>query len=269
MIDGVVVAALTPFDDAGALDVRRIPGYVDFLLEAPVGGIMVGGTTGEFVTMTSDERIEAIGAFAAAAGGRAPVIAHVGHAAPAEACRLATRAAEAGADALTAITPYFHPVGQAAVDAYFRHVAGAVPALPFHVYNYPDASGNRIAPATFRALLDMPNLAGVKLSVGTFAEVEPYLELLGKITVMSGNDALAVPFAEAGGTAIVSGNASVRPRLMADLFAAARGRDAAAVERLVAELDRLRERTAAAPDRLKAVLRASGVDIGSARVRTA
>ncbi|MDQ7906046.1 dihydrodipicolinate synthase family protein [Phytohabitans sp. ZYX-F-186] len=268
MIDGVVVAALTPFDEQGALDARRIPPYVDYLLDASVGGLMVGGTTGEFVTMTSDERIEAVGAFARAVAGRVPVIAHVGHAAPAEACRLAARAAEAGADALTAITPYFHPVQPAAVEAYFRDVAAAVPTLPFHVYNYPEASGTRIAPATFRGLLDVPNLAGVKLSVATFAEVEPYLDLLGKLTVMSGNDALIVPFAEAGGTAVVSGNASVRPALLVDLFAAAQGGHTAAVERLVAELDQLRELTAAAPDRLKAALRGSGVDIGEARIRT-
>ena len=268
VLDGVVVAALTPFASSGELDVARVPAYVDYLLDAPVGALMVGGTTGEFVTMTSTERITALSAFVAAVDGRVPVIAHVGHAAPAEARALAGQAAAAGADALTAITPYFHPVQQTAVEAYFREVAGAVPELPFHVYNYPDASGNKIDPATFRALLDLPNLAGVKLSVGTYAEVEPYLDLLAKITVMCGNDALMVPFAQAGGTAIVSGNSSARPKLVADLFAAARRGDAERVTVLEGELSELREQTAAAPDRLKAVLRENGIDAGYARIRT-
>jgi dihydrodipicolinate synthase/N-acetylneuraminate lyase len=92
--------------------------------------------------------------------------------------------------------------------------------------------------------------------------------VLGKVTVMSGNDALMMQFASAGGVAVVSGNSAARPRLVADLFAAARGGDTAAVARRADALTELRRRTGAAPDRLKALLLADGVDVGAARIRT-
>src|SRR3954451_4354660 len=110
-LTGVVVAAATPFSvEDGARDLDAVRRLVELYVAADVAAIMVGGTTGEFVTMTSDERIALLGEFVAVVDGRVPVIGHVGHAWTAEACRLAERAAEVGVSYLSAILPYFHPV---------------------------------------------------------------------------------------------------------------------------------------------------------------
>src|ERR1041384_3325694 len=146
---GVVAAAATPFGADDRLDLDRVRPLADFLVEHRVSAVMVGGTTGEFVAMTTDERVSLIAAFVQAIEGRVPVIAHVGHAYVAEACRLARRAAEVGADALTAITPYFHAVTDAAVERYMREVARVVPERPFFAYSFPAATGNRLQPDTF------------------------------------------------------------------------------------------------------------------------
>lgn len=257
-MEGVVAATLTPFDEAGRLDLARVPAYVEFLLAGGVAGLMVGGTTGEFVAMTSDERIASMQAFVAAVGGRVPVIGHIGHASLAEACRLAERAAKAGVSGLTAITPYFYRTSPPAIAAHLREVARTAPHLPFYVYNYPEASGNPIPFPVFADLLDEPNLAGVKLSVATFAEIEPYLPLLDRTDVMSGNDALLGRFVAAGGRAVVSGNASARPSTVV----------AALATGALAELDALRQMTQGTPDRLKELLRRDGFDLGPARIHT-
>jgi dihydrodipicolinate synthase/N-acetylneuraminate lyase len=268
-LTGVVVAAATPFSvEDGALDLAAVPRLAELYVAADVAAIMVGGTTGEFVAMSSDERMALLGEFVAVVDGRVPVIGHVGHAWPVEACRLAERAARVGVSCLTAILPYFHPVEASAIEAYLRDVAQVCPQLPFFVYNYPDATGNPLPVGVFEQLRSEPNLAGVKLSVESLSDIEPYLPLASELCVMSGNDALLVDFAARGGAAVVSGNACVRPELLVSLFQAVRVGDTAAAERLHGELVAFMATAKGAPDRFKALLRERGVDVGIARVRT-
>ena len=265
--EGVIAAASTPFRVDGSLDLDRIPAYVEFLLARGVTALMVGGTTGEFVAMDVPERGTAASAFLEAAAHRVPVIVHVGHVDLRSARRLAETAATAGADAVAAITPYLHRTGSDAVEHYLRTLAGTVPELPFFFYNYPEASANRVPPSVFTALLEEPNVCGVKLSVGTWAEIEPYLALSPEVLVASGNDGLMERFAAAGGRGIVSGNAAALPDVVAALFETFRRGERTATNRDA--IDRLVRLTrAGSVDRLKQLLRLRGMDVGPARVRT-
>ncbi len=264
---GVIAAAATPFWRDGSLDTDRIPAYVEFLLEGGVSALMVGGTTGEFVAMEVDERAAAASAFVAAVSGRVPVIVHVGHVDLRRARRLAEAAAMAGADAIAAITPYLHHASPGAIDGYLRALARSVPEVPFLFYNYPEASANRVPPSLFVDLLDEPNVCGVKLSVGTWGEIEPYLGLADDLLVAAGNDGLMDRFAAAGGRAIVSGNAAAAPDVVATLFRTFRRGEGTPADRDA--LDRVVGLgRAGSVDRLKQLLRLRGMDVGPARVRT-
>ena len=264
---GVIAAPSTPFRDDGRVDSGRIAAYADFLLARGVAALMVGGTTGEFVAMEVEERAAAASAFLAAASRRVPVIVHVGHVDLRSARRLADAAAAAGADGLTAITPYLHRTSPGAVEHYLRTLARTVPEIPFFFYNYPEASANRVPPSSFMALLEEPNVCGVKLSVGTWEEIEPYLALPPDLLVTSGNDGLMERFAGAGGRAIVSGNAAAVPDVVVALFGAfVRGEGTAAHRDALDRLVRLTR--AGSVDRLKQLLRLRGMDVGPARVRT-
>ena len=266
---GVVAAAATPFDTAGQLDTQRVGLLTNYLVAHGVSGILAAGTTGEFVTLTSDERVTLFREVATTADRRVPVIAHVGHAYVAEACRLAERAAKSGVQALAAITPYFHRTSAAAIEQYMRDIMRAVPELPFFVYNYPEAAGNQFPYAVFESLRSEPNLAGIKLSVATFAEVEPYFPLVNDLCIMCGNDALLVSFARRGGRAVVSGNATADPETIVALLGAVQRGDDEAVAELEAKLAALRQQSAGgAPDRLKSMLRLRDIDLGTSRVRT-
>jgi dihydrodipicolinate synthase/N-acetylneuraminate lyase len=266
---GVVAASLTPFAGDGRLDLAAVPPLVDFLLHGGVAGLMVGGSTGEFIAMSSDERIATITAFLAAAEGRVPVIAHIAHPNVAEAHALAHRAAGAGANALTALVPYYHRTSPGAIQKTLRELAQAVPELPFFVYNYPDAAGNALAFSTFTDLLDEPNLAGVKLSVGTVAEIEPYTAVLDRVSVLSGNDTLMPEVVGLGGTAVVSGNAAAFPDVVTAVLRGLLDGDeetATAAPQLLSSLATLSR--AGAPDRLRALLARRGIDTGRSRIRT-
>lgn len=266
---GVIAASITPFDGEGGVAFDRIPAVVDFLIEKGVAGLMIGGTTGEFTTMTTDERRDNLVAFVAAADHRVPVIAHVGHVYHRESLRLAEHAAGAGASAVAAITPYFHRATPTAIGEFFRNVASVTPQLPFFVYNYPDATGNQIPFSTFTSLLDVPNLAGAKLSVATFEEVEPYLGLPDYFCIMLGNDSLIPRFIRSGGRAVVSGNAAAFPDVVSSLFAAVdldNRHDYEAVWPQLEEVVRLGR--GGAPDRLRELLKTRGIDAGSSRIST-
>lgn len=266
---GVAVAVVTPFHADGSLALELVPGYVNHLHERGAGALMVAGTTGEFITMSEDDRGATIRAFIAANGGRIPVIAHVGDANPAVAARLAALSADLGADALAAILPYFHPTQPESVRESLTRLAKTQPQLPFLPYCHPSTI-NRLGAdqfATMRATL--PQVLGAKLSLGTFAEMEPYLSSDPGATFFCGNDDVLAEFVEAGGHAIVSGNAAVFCEIISAALRALLDHDKVAVNRLTPLISEIVTLTrSGAPDRLKALLGARGVDVGHARVVT-
>lgn len=264
---GVIAAPVTPMSADGGLALDVVPRLVDFLLEHGVAGLMVGGTTGEFITMTTAERAATLEVFVAAANGRVPVIAHVGHVFLREAVELMGVARHLGVDAVAAIAPYFHRVPDEVVARHLRDIATRAATLPFFAYHFPAAAGNRVTRETFAELTELPNTAGIKLSVATWDEIVPFLDVLDDQLVCCGNDGLLTRFVAAGGRAIVSGTASACPDAVVPLFDAARaGRSTDVLE---AELERRVQATGAgAPDQLKAALVRRGIPVGPGRVRT-
>lgn len=266
---GVAVAVVTPFHADGTLALELVPDYVDHLHERGAGALLVAGTTGEFITLSEDERGAVIHAFLAANDGRIPVIAHVGHANPAVAARLAALAADRGADALAAILPYFHPTRPESVREALTRLAQTQPQLPFLPYCHP-ATGNALGADELGHMIDeLPHVHGAKLSLGTFDEMKPYLVMGDRATFFCGNDDVLEEFVSAGGHATVSGNAAVYCEIVSAAVAALVDADPDATHRLQPLMHEIISITrSGAPDRLKALLRARGVDVGHARVVT-
>ena len=266
---GVVGATLTPLGEHGELRPDLVPSVVEFMLAGGTDALLVGGTTSEFLTLDLDERRELLEAFVRATHGRVPVIAHVGDVDRRKATLLAVHAQDAGADGTTAIAPYYHPVSDSASRDYFATLANATPDLPFFVYNYPGTTGNPVPFDVFESLLELPNVAGAKHSVGTFEELEPYLSLPPHLCVMAGNDSLATRFLRSGGRAIVSGNAAAFPEVVSRVVdAVLAGRDDEA-DRSMIQLEKVIELgRSGAPDRLRELLTARGVEIGRSRLAT-
>lgn len=264
---GVIVATCTPFDDEGALALDRVPPYVDFLVERGVAALMVGGTTSEFIALSLEERSSLIAAAVRAAAGRVPVIAHAGDVVLGASIRLARQAVDSGASAVAAIVPYFHRHTTPAILDHLRAVARAVPELPVFVYNYPEATGNRLTAEGFELLLEEQNIAGTKLSMATFEEIEPFLRFLPDLCIISGNDGVWKQFTDKGGRAVVSGNAGAVPDLMVQALEAYLKGDQEGIERLgplVGEVIRLTR--GGQPAALKALLASRGMPMGGARV---
>lgn len=228
-IAGVIVASLTPMDANGqTLDLAAAQRLAEFLVGQRVGGLFVNGTTGEGPLLSTEERKQHAEAVIAAVGGRIPVIVQVGALTTAESIDLARHAQTAGADAIACITPFFFGYSERELEACYRQLARAVPALDVYLYSIPSRAGNAISPALAERLSSEANVVGIKDSSGSIAQL---LELLAipDFVVLPGADLLAIPALEAGAAGMVSGPAGIFPEPYVALWEAWQARDYAAV----------------------------------------
>jgi 4-hydroxy-tetrahydrodipicolinate synthase len=129
-----------------------------------------------------------------------------------EAVSLSRRAAEAGADALLLISPYYNKPEQAGLVDHFRTVADAVD-LPQIVYNVPSRTGRNVQPETVVELASHPNVRGYKAASGDLNQISEVVERTRDedFQVLSGDDGLTLPVVSVGGTGTISVVANVEP----------------------------------------------------------
>ena len=133
---GIFPAALTMFDRQGGLDEDATSAHLDRLIAAGAHGVVVGGTSGEFIGLTERERLRLVEVAVAAVAGRVPVIAGTGWFSTHETIALTRAAADAGADGAIVILPYYQKPTVAEIMEHFRAVGRASP-IPVMVYNNP------------------------------------------------------------------------------------------------------------------------------------
>ena len=218
-IRGILAATATPFDDEERIVEAALRGHVRRQLEAGVHGIFALGTNGEFYAQSPTERAEAARIVVDEVAGQVPVVIGAGAATTRETIAIAQDAAEAGADALSIITPYFAAASQKEIENHFRATAESVD-VPIIVYNIPARTGNSVAPATLEKLAAVDNITAVKDSSGNFDMILQYLERTDRATfdVISGNDSLILWTLLAGGAGGISGIANIYPKTMASIY---------------------------------------------------
>ncbi|RRJ29106.1 4-hydroxy-tetrahydrodipicolinate synthase [Halocatena pleomorpha] len=218
---GVLPAMTTPFTDEYSIDHNRLAAQAERLETAGVDGLVPVGTTGESATMTHDEHIAVIETVVEAVTD-VPVIAGAGSNATHEAVDLATRAADAGADGLLLIAPYYNNPEPAGMEEHFRTIADKV-ALPQIVYNVPSRTGRNIAVDTAVSLASHENVVGYKAASGDLNRVTEIIERTRDeaFSVLSGDDALTTPMLAIGAAGCISVAANVEPERMCAMVHAA------------------------------------------------
>lgn len=262
-----LVAMVTPMLPDGRVSWDGVTRLADHLLAGGCDGLVVAGTTGESPTLTPAETSELIAAIAHQAHGRAPVVAGVGSNDTAHSTDQARRAAEAGADALLLVSPYYSRPTQAGVIAHCLAVAEAT-TLPVMLYDVPHRTGTPFTAATLTELARHPNVKAVKDAKG---------DLFEAVTVMAetdlayycGIDELSLPYLAAGACGVVSVVGNVAADKNADLIRAVRQGDLArarAIQRSLVPLADAIMRTSQGAIMAKAALTETGI-LGHATVR--
>jgi dihydrodipicolinate synthase/N-acetylneuraminate lyase len=217
-LHGTVAAVVTPLRDGGArLDEDAVGPLASFVAGAGCDGVLVAGTTGEGILLTTGERRALAERWLADAGDLAVAV-HAGAQTTADSVTLAAHAAEAGAAAVAVIGPPYFPFDDAELEAHFGAVLAACAPLPGYVYEFRDRTGYAVPVDVIERLRDAhPNLTGLKVSDRSFEEVEPYLGL--GLDVFVGSEPLIPAAAAAGARGSVSGLASALPELVAAVVA--------------------------------------------------
>lgn len=208
---GVFPAMATPFEPDGSIDFDQLADDARRLERAGVDGLVPVGSTGESATLTHDEHVEVVECVVEAAS-EVPVIAGSGSNNTAEAIELSERSAEAGADGLLLISPYYNRPEPAGMEAHYRATADAVD-LPQIVYNVPGRTGRDIAVETAVSLAEHENVVGYKAASGDLGRISEVIERSREesFTVLSGDDGLTLPTLSVGGTGAISVAANVEP----------------------------------------------------------
>lgn len=217
---GAMPALTTPFHEDGSIDFETLRTDARRLADAGVDGLVPVGSTGESATLSHDEHIDVVEAVIDAVD--VPVIAGSGSNNTAEALSLSRRSAEAGADALLLISPYYNkPEPQGFLDHY-RTVADAVD-LPQIVYNVPSRTGESIPADVTVELAEHPNIRGYKAASGDLNLISEVVERTRdeEFAVLSGDDGLTLPVLSIGGTGTISVVANVEPERTCAMVGAA------------------------------------------------
>ncbi|NNJ24097.1 dihydrodipicolinate synthase family protein [Alienimonas chondri] len=270
-ITGLVAATHTPFAADGRLYLDAAAPLVDRLVADGVAGLFVCGSTGEGMSLTADERRATTAAFVAAAAGRVPVLAHVGHNSLAEARSLAAHAAEVGADAVSATSPsYFKPNSVAALVDCAAEIAAGAPDLPFYYYHIPALTGVNLDMVEFltRAGERIPNLAGLKYTAPLLHEFQACrAEQDGRFDILWGCDEMLLGALATGARGAVGSTYNIAAPLYRRLIDAFEDGNLEEARRLQALSVQLVRTLSGFPFHAatKAVLKMRGIDVGTCR----
>lgn len=204
-----------------ASSTRPLSSIVDYVLDAGVHGLFVGGTTGEFPLLSLAERKRITEVAVAQNAGRVPVVVHAGAVSTRDAIELACHAQRVGAPAVAVVAPYYFPLSDDALVDHYVRVCAAVPDLPVLLYNIPQRTVNAITPLLAAEIVRRcSNVVGIKDSSGNLSQTIEYGSLRPGFQVAQGADGLLVAGLAVGIEATVSGNANVFPELAVAIFEA-------------------------------------------------
>jgi N-acetylneuraminate lyase len=268
-----VPAALTPFDASGELNLHLVEQQAELFVRERVAGVFVGGTTGEFSSLSFEERLALTARWAAVLRGTPlRLVVHVGANCLRDSRHLATHAESVAAAAIAMLAPsYLKPRSEDVLVECCRYVAAAAPGIAFYYYDIPGLTGVAY-PVTHwieSALTRIPTFTGVKF---TNPDLMTFQQLIhtadGKLDILFGMDEQLLAAVALGGRgAVGSGYNFAAPLFQRLLAAVARGDYSTARQlqftavELIAVMARIGYLPAA-----KELMRMRGIDLGPVRL---
>jgi 4-hydroxy-tetrahydrodipicolinate synthase len=229
---GCGTALVTPFTAGGAVDEAGMRRLTRRQIDAGIHFLVPCGTTGETPTLTADERVRVVEIVVQEAHGKVPVLAGAGGYNTHEVIEAAQQMADAGADGILSVAPYYNKPTQEGLFQHYNAIADAVP-LPIVLYNVPGRTGCNIDVATIVRLSAIRNIAGVKEASGNVTQVcEVRRAVPDGFLVLSGDDALTLPVMSIGGHGIISVASNEIPAEMTRMVELAEAGDFANARRL-------------------------------------
>lgn len=215
---GAGVAIVTPMKNNLEVNYEKLEEILEEQISGQTDSIIICGTTGESATMSEEEHMDVIRFTIERVNHRVPVIAGTGSNCTATAVQMSKEAAEAGAEGILLVTPYYNKATQNGLIAHYTKITdeAKVPAI---LYNVPSRTGCSLQPETVAKLVkDTEYVVGIKEASGDISTVAKIMHLCdGNIDMYSGNDDQVVPLLSLGGIGVISVLSNIAPTYVHDM----------------------------------------------------
>ena len=241
MFAGCGTALVTPFRKDLSLDESTLRALVRRQIEAGIDFLCPCGTTGESPTLTHAEHLRVIEIAVEEARGRVPVLAGAGGHNTHEVIKLVSELQKLGVSGILSVTPYYNKPTQEGLYQHYKAIAEST-RLPIVVYSVQPRTAVNVEPATVVRLAQIPNIVGIKEASGSISQMASILARVPEsFTVLSGDDAIALPLIALGGRGVISVVANQIPSEFRQLIKAALDGDFASARRLQRKYQALME----------------------------
>jgi len=211
---GLSVAIVTPLKN-NKVDYETFQKQIEFQINAGVTAIVPAGTTGESPTLSHEEHARVIRAAIEVADKKIKVLAGTGSNSTQEALDLTRAAQKDGADAAMVVAPYYNKPTQEGFYQHFKMLAEAVD-IPLCIYNIPGRCAKNIEPETIIRLSALPNIGMVKEATGSMDQATAIIAETD-LTVLSGDDSLALPLMALGARGVISVVGNIIPKDLVEM----------------------------------------------------
>lgn len=218
---GIIPAFYACYDENGDISVDGTKQLVEFLIEKGVKGLYVGGSSGECIYLSVEDRKKTLEAVMEANKGRITIIAHVACNNTKDSCELARHAETLGVDAIAAIPPIYFRLPEKAIAKYWNDISAAAPNTDFVIYNIPQLAGVALTLSLFDEMLKNPRVIGVKNSSMPIQDIQMFKRQAKlnnrEIIVFNGPDEQFVGGRLIGADGGIGGTYGVMPELFVKL----------------------------------------------------
>lgn len=261
----LITAMATPFDEKLEVNYDAAASFAKKLVAEGTSALVIGGTTGEAPTLTSEEKCQLFRTVKEAVS--VPVIAGIGTNSTRATIEMGKKASECGVDGALVVVPYYNKPPQQSLYEHFKRVAKEVD-LPIMLYNVPGRTSCNLEAATAMALSKVSGIVALKEASGNLDQTTRIIRDAQKgFSVYTGDDPLTLPTLAIGGYGVVSvASMVVGPRMkqMIDAFFAGNVTEATRIHLELAEIIKALF-AITNPIPVKAALNMMGIPLGGLR----
>ena len=213
---GIIPAFYACYDDNGEISPERVRALTQYYVDKGVKGLYVGGSSGECIYQTVEERKLLLENVMAVAKGKLTIIAHVACNNTAQSMELAAHAESVGVDAIASIPPIYFHLPDAAIAKYWNDISSAAPNTDFIIYNIPQLAGVALNPGLLKTMLRNPRCIGVKNSSMPVEDIQKWIA--GGCIAFNGPDEQLLSGIVAGATGGIGGTYGAMPEVYMKIF---------------------------------------------------
>ena len=208
---GSIVAIVTPMHANGDINFNDLEKLINWHIDNGTNGIVAVGTTGESPSLNFKDHIDVIKKTIEYVQGRIPVIAGTGANSTSEAIDLCKASEDVGAEFSLTVVPYYNKPTQSGLLKHFESIANSS-KLKHILYNVPSRTITDLADETTLKLAQIENIVGLKDATANMFRITNLVKNKPKdFSLLSGDDASALPFLFLGGDGVISVTANVVP----------------------------------------------------------